>query len=253
MLQVLGIALMNLLLNPISIIVAASPFIINSIDSRRQRAALENARKQQQLKDATELIDDISVNASKLTYLCKQAMFGVVFRGLTVDVMGTAAPDDVAMWEAFRASLLEWSSFMLSRLSELRTTFDVSLSTEFTELDFAINLIASMVEAAFFKRITSKYYIEESKGISGSMSLGKSTYLIDLFLITKAQAPNLLEYLETACKGCREVKPALRSDYRCKFLPVWQFSTMAVFTFSRNAFAALRAQMKTDNGTLEVE
>src|SRR5262249_40691835 len=146
--------------------------------------AAEYARNQQEIRAAAALVNDVITNADRLVYLCQQALFGIVYRGLNVDTIGSAAPDDSQAWESFRAAIIDWNSAKLTRLSGLKAHFDAGLTNHFLTLTWQIELLENMLEATYFKRRTSIYFIEDTGRIPGSFCPGKSGYLVELFGIT---------------------------------------------------------------------
>ena len=149
--------LLTLLSNPLGLITVASPFIINHINSEKAKLAAQAAHRDFELQQAHAIAGEVSKTMDNLAYLSKQAMFGIVFRGLSL-------AEDQAIWKAYQEALLKWESATSTTLAQIEMYFGADSVATLKKIQNDFEILAMQIDAAFFKRTTSKWFIADEEG-----------------------------------------------------------------------------------------
>jgi hypothetical protein len=229
----IGSAIGKLLSNPISLIGAASPFIVNAITSHSASLAAEAKDREAEQANASDLAKQVTETASQVVYYNQEAMYGMVFRSLNVNTAnpsGTppvvkASADDVAAWEAFRTSWRGWRSNALVWQSRMRSTFGPGLACLFSQIDRQFVILTNLVNAAYFMRSGSKFFIEDALGAMAPAGPDPweavdLSFLISTLALDDQSTPTLVAYLRANPKNKIEIPPKYQNDFRYKYMPL---------------------------------
>lgn len=149
--------LLTLLSNPLGLATLASPFIVNHINSEKAKLAAQTAHRESELKQANEIAGEVSNAMDNLAYLSKQTMFGIVFRKLST-------PEDQAKWKAYQEASMRWESTNSTTLAQMEMYFGADNAATLKKIQDDFEILASQVDAAFYERTTSKWFIEDKEG-----------------------------------------------------------------------------------------
>jgi hypothetical protein len=238
-------AIGNLLSNPISLIGAASPLIVNSIQSHKARLVAAETNRVAELSAATKLATEVTTSANQLAYLNQEAMYGVVYRKLSFNTLtSTAAEDDKQAWKAFRTEWNNWMSEGLVRQSSLSIHFGPAAERAFSQINLQVELLTNMVNAGFFQRTDSRYYIEDVMGSDSQSTLDSwsQSYLVSVLGIDKEQLPTLFAYVTAERPGSKAVIPQFQNDFRLKYNPVRENLVNDIIAFSRYVLSKIQTQ-----------
>jgi hypothetical protein len=149
--------LASLLSNPLALAAAATPFIMDHVNSERVKLAAQEAHRASELARANKIASDVSTAMDNLSYLIRQAMFGIVFRGL-----GT--PEDQEVFKAYHEVLMRWESSKSTARAEVEMYYGADVAAMFKDIQDDFETLAKQIDAGFFKRKTSKFFIEDKEG-----------------------------------------------------------------------------------------
>jgi len=164
--------LLTLLSNPLGVAAAATPFIVNHINSEKAKLDAKAAHRNDELKRASDAFVAISAAMDQLHYLSKQAMFAIVFRKLTLN---TGEPSDVATFKLYNDQLMKWECSVATNRAWVSMCFGEESGKLFTGIQKQFERLAECVNAGFFKRTQSAAFIEDNKG---SPSDFRTRYLV---------------------------------------------------------------------------
>src|SRR5881394_456 len=131
--------LLTLLSNPLGVAAAATPFIVNHINSEKAKLDAQAAHRTDELKRASDAFVSISVAMDKLHYLSKQAMFGIVFRNLTLD---SGDPPDVAAFKQYSDELMLWECSIATNRAWVSMCFGEENGRLFTGIQSRFQVLA---------------------------------------------------------------------------------------------------------------
>ena len=149
--------LLAFLSNPVGLVAVATPLIINHVQQKSASLKAEAEHTNAVLATATNIGGEICSNMDKLAYFNKQAMYGVVFRGLSTDA-------DKASWVLYQNSLTAWESSKTTSSAQTEIFFGVACAHELKKIQGEFEILISQVEAAFYKRTDSTFFIEDKEG-----------------------------------------------------------------------------------------
>jgi len=149
--------LLSILSNPLGLATVASPFILDHINTEKAKLAALLAHREAELKQANEIADEVSNAMDTLAYLSKQTMFGLVFRALST-------PEDQATFKAYQAALMKWESAKSTTLAQMEMYFGADCAATLKKIQRDFEILSSQVDASFFKRATSRFFIEDKEG-----------------------------------------------------------------------------------------
>jgi hypothetical protein len=229
----IGNAIGNLLSNPLSLIGAASPFIVNAITSHSASLAAEAKERDAEQANARDLVKQVTETASQVAYYNQEALYGIMFRGLNVNTItpsGTpptvkANADDVAAWEGFRIAWRTWRSSALVWQSRIKVSFGPGLASLFGQIDQQFIILTNMVNAAYFLRPGSKFFIKDALGAAAPGSsdpweVADLSFLIAKLSLDDKSTPDLVAYLGANPKNEIRILPEYQVDFRYKYMPV---------------------------------
>jgi hypothetical protein len=149
--------LMTVLGNPLGIATIASPFVMDHITSGRARVAAEASHRQSELTQATQIAGMVSGTMDNLAFLSKQVMFGIVFRKLS-------APEDQAAWKMYQEALMKWESNQSTASAQVEMYFRADCAAILRKIREDFETLENQINAAYYKRTTSKWFIEDKEG-----------------------------------------------------------------------------------------
>jgi hypothetical protein len=149
--------LLAFLSNPVGLVAVATPLIISHVQQKGASLKAEAEHKNAVLATATNIGGEICTNMDKLAYFSKQAMFGVVFRGLSTDA-------DKAIWVLYQNSLTAWESSKTTSSAQTEIFFGVECARALKKIQGEFEILISQVEAAYYKRTNSAFFIEDKEG-----------------------------------------------------------------------------------------
>lgn len=243
-----------ILANPLGLIAALSPLIIKSVDNNRARIDQASKLRDAELKNANDLASELMAATDRILFLNKEALYGVVFRGLTVEsVAGKTASDaDLKAWETLQAESALWNSSKTSRLARIYGTFDDQTVRLFSGLSMQLGLLENMVDAAFYMRTRSRYFIKDTEakktGPNQDDQIGedfasqprhKVDFVIETLGIDTSLWPDLAETIQEFGSG----KPAPKSrqmDFRYKYFPVYNNSQKELFAIGARMLSQIQ-------------
>jgi hypothetical protein len=162
LLKTIAIALLK---NPLGLVTVATPFIIDYIQTEKAKLTAAASHRASELQQASKIADEIMCTMDKLAYLSKQAMFGVVFRGRTT-------ADDQAAWKEYQQILAKWEGSKSTSFAQVEMYFGAESAARLKRIQEDFGTLINQVDAAFFKRDKSKWFIEDKEG-SGNDFRGK--------------------------------------------------------------------------------
>lgn len=158
---------------------AASPFILDHINAERARIAGEAAHWESELNKARAIFDDVNSTMDRLAYLSKSVMFSIVFRDLSASTVGPppgVAPntsptptgkgptgEDVATYWSYKSELMKWESSTATNFAHVESYFGEESGNTFKQIQDDLETLAKQIDAAFYKRKKSSYFIEDSE------------------------------------------------------------------------------------------
>src|ERR671938_400606 len=148
--------ILALLSNPIGLVAVATPLIINHAQAKSASLKAQADQRAAELAEANKITDEVCSNMDKLAYFNKQAMFGIVFRGLSTD-------DDKAIWKTYQKTLMIWESSKTTSLAQTEIYFGKDSARSLKKIQEEFEVLTNQVDAAFFKRTTSTFFIEDKK------------------------------------------------------------------------------------------
>ncbi|HEY0385991.1 MAG TPA: hypothetical protein VGC64_08260, partial [Pyrinomonadaceae bacterium] len=154
LLERLLVALIN---NPLALIAATTPLILNHMKEQSARLDAEAAHRASELKEANEIADNISGNMDKLAYFSKEAMFAVIFRGVSSE-------QDQALWKSYHDALTAWESNKTTACAQTEMYFGVANARRLEKIQSDFVTLKNQINAAYYKRKTSKWFIEDKQG-----------------------------------------------------------------------------------------
>lgn len=146
-----------ILSNPLGLATVAAPFILDHITSERAKLAAGMAHREAELKQANAIASEVSNTMDTLAYISKQAMFGIVFRELST-------PEDQAVWKVYQEALMKWNRTKATTTAQMEMYFGVDSAAALKRIQQNFETLANQVDAAYFKRTTSKWFIEDKEG-----------------------------------------------------------------------------------------
>jgi hypothetical protein len=149
--------LINILSNPLGLATIASPFVIDHINAGRAQLAARATHKQAELTQANQIASVVSGTMDNLAFLSKQVMFGIVFRKLS-------APEDQAAWKMYQDTLMKLESNKSTALAQVEMYFGADCAASFRKIQADFETLENQVNAAYYKRTTSKWFIEDKEG-----------------------------------------------------------------------------------------
>jgi len=229
--------LSTILANPLGLIAALSPLIVKSIDNNRARIDQASKLHDAELKAANDLAAELMAATDRILFLNKEAMFGIVFRGLTVQSIAEkgASDADSKAWMALQAESALWNSSKTSRLARIYGMFNQETVRVFSALSMQLELLENMVNAAFYMRTRSRYFIKDTEAKSGENSAESSDqtsvessghpkykvdFVIHLLGIDVDAWPGLAGTIQEFGSG-KPVPKARQTDFRFKYFPVY--------------------------------
>jgi hypothetical protein len=154
----------------LAVLGVASPFIAQYIQTTGAQLQAEAEHRQQEMRKANLIADEVSQLMDNLVFFITEVMFGIVLRGKETPE-GTLPdyrdrlpfePDRIA-WEKYRENLLKWEgSKTRYRALAQRYFGDVALAS-LIEIQNDIEQLERYINAAFFMRKESKDYIDNDK------------------------------------------------------------------------------------------
>jgi hypothetical protein len=163
--QLLQRILITLISNPLALIAASTPFVVNHMKEKTASLAAEAAHRASELKEASDIANEISGSMDKLAYYSREAMFTVVFQRVSNDKDQTTwKPQDVVTWKSFQDALAAWEGFRTTACARTALYFgeDNARRLETIQRDFVT--LKNQIDAAYYKRTTSKWFIEDKEG-----------------------------------------------------------------------------------------
>ncbi|HJQ34801.1 MAG TPA: hypothetical protein VJ866_21810 [Pyrinomonadaceae bacterium] len=149
--------LMTVLGNPLGIATVAAPFVMDHINAGRAKLAAEASHRNSELTQANQIATAVSGTTDNLAYLSKQVMFGIVFRKLS-------APEDQATWKMYQEALIKWESSKSTVLAQVEMYFGADCAATLGKIREDFDTLENQINAAYYKRTTSKWYIEDKEG-----------------------------------------------------------------------------------------
>jgi hypothetical protein len=146
-----------ILSNPLGLATIAAPFVMDHITSERAKLAAGMQHRVAELQQANAIASAVGNTMDNLAYLSKQAMYGNVFRKLST-------PEDQAMWKAYQEALMKWESTKATTIAQMEMYFGADNAAALKKIQKDFDTLASQIEAAFYKRTTSKWFIEDKEG-----------------------------------------------------------------------------------------
>ncbi len=150
--------LQNILANPVALLAAASPLIINLVQAKRAKLEAEAAHRASELKQASAIADEVFTATDNLAYLSKRAMFSVVLAGQGTD------DDNKEVWKAYQEALMKWESSKSTTLAYTEMYFGVDNAGRLKSIQDDFETLANQINAASFQRTTSEWFIEDKEG-----------------------------------------------------------------------------------------
>ena len=172
--------LMGLLSNPLGLVAAATPFIVSHINNEKARIAAQAEHRAGELKRANDVFTTLSDKMDKLTYLSKQAMYGIVYRKLNYlsgsDVLNEAGTSpvqpldevdklDVATFKQYSDELMSWECSINTNRAQVLMCFGEESGKLFMEIQSEFEKLANYINAAYWKKTTSQWFIQDNKGV----------------------------------------------------------------------------------------
>lgn len=155
--MILKAAIVALLKNPLGLVTAATPLIINYVQTEKARLAAVEAHRASEVQQASKIADEIMSTMDNLAYLSRQAMFGIVFRG-------QAGAEDQAIWKQYQQILAKWESSKSTSFAQTEMYFGAENAARLKKIQDDFEILINQVDAAFYKRTTSKWFIEDKEG-----------------------------------------------------------------------------------------
>ena len=149
--------LATILQNPLGLATVAAPFVMDHINAGRARLAAAASHRQAELTQANQIAAAVSGTMDNLAYLSKQVMFGIVFRKLS-------APEDQAVWKMYQDALMKWESNKSTALAQVEMYFGADCVATFRKIQEDFETLENQINAAYYKRTTSKWFIEDKEG-----------------------------------------------------------------------------------------
>lgn len=233
----MGAMFAAILANPLALIAALSPLILKSIDGNRAKIDQASKLHDAELQTANDLTTEIITATDRLLYLNKEAMFGNVFRGMNVQSITDKAISDLDQkaWVALQAESALWNSSKTSRLARIYGVFNEDTVQLFSALTREFELLENMVNAAFYMRTQSRYFIRDTEAkngkantvVSGDATLAsipiptyKVGFLIELLEIDPNTLPGLAGAIHEYGSG-RQTPKTRQTDFRYKYFPIY--------------------------------
>jgi hypothetical protein len=194
----------------------------------------------------------------RILFLNKEAMFGIVFRGVTVKSITekTVSDLDSKAWLAFQGESSIWNSSKTTRLARIYGTFNDETVRLFSALSLQTELLENMVNAAFYMRTRSKYFIRDTEandgagnkdsiGQAGVDSSTESKYNVDFVIQTLGIDEDAMSGLVGSIRkpGSRKPVPkAKQTDFRYKYFPVYNNCQKDLFAVGALMLAQIQNQ-----------
>lgn len=250
--------LSTLLANPLGLIAALSPLIVKSIDNNRARIDQASKLLDEEMKAANDLAAELMAATDRILFLNKEAMFGIVFRGVTVKSITekTASDLDSKAWLAYQSETALWNSSKTTRLARIYGTFNDETVRLFSALSVQAELLENMVSAAFYMRMRSKYFIRDTEAKNGSNNSEtndqvspdsplESKVNVDFVIQTLGIDADVLSGLVGSIRKQGSGKPvpkAKQTDFRYKYFPVYDNCLKDLFAVGALMLAQIQNQ-----------
>ncbi len=157
--------LTSLLSNPIALIGAASPFIINYIQRRSAERQAQVEHKASELKKANDIVGTLCDNMDLLAFYNMEAAFGLVLRGGDDLQNRLEFEQDQLAWKNYQEQLAKWNGSRTRNRANVYSYFGQTALTILTETQDDFAQIENMVDATYFMRTSSQFYLEDSESL----------------------------------------------------------------------------------------
>ncbi len=237
-----------LLSNPIGLLTAASPFLLNYYNASQEELARQRDIRESTQKGASAIAFEIAKNADLLTYYNKQAVYAIVFRGLSICTENPDLPfcgeentsvipvsdTDTSNFQKSREQFLAWNTNVIARHAQVARFFGGDeASRMFESILRQIYLLECMTDAAYFRRLDSRFFIEDND----DDGKGSKRYLIDLLEIDPEECPRLHALLSAEPDEANK-NP---NDFRNKYTPIFTNLITELTDFGRLMFSNIES------------
>jgi hypothetical protein len=204
---------------------AASPFILDHVNSERARIAGEAAHRESELNEAKDIFSNVNTGMEKLANLSKATMYAIVFRNLNVSTVGDPPAitpngmmqpgprppstakgpngEDVSTYWSYRTLLMGWQSVSGTNYARVVSYFGEESGDTFKKILDGLETLARQVDAAFYKRENSADFIGDFE-----------------------------------VKG--KVPPTATNDFRTKYIDVWNDAHERMTALSQDMIKAIQ-------------
>ena len=157
--------LTTLLSNPIALIGAASPFILNHLQSNAARLQAAEQTRVSELTKANTLFMALSNNMDLLAFYNRSAAFALVLRGGdTLEQRLPLAIDQLA-WSNFQTQWGLWNGSLGQNTAGVANYFGTEASGELEKIQIGFSILNDMVEATYFMRTENQYFLKDENDL----------------------------------------------------------------------------------------
>ena len=127
---------------------------------RSAKIQQERAQRLAELQKADALFHEIFDSLDAAMYLNQEAMWLSVFGRQEAD----APLGPLSVWQKYQGALAQWKTGQARRVAEVANYFGSDVGKSIESIQRGFRRYENMVDATYYKRTRSRYYLEDKKG-----------------------------------------------------------------------------------------